>query len=218
MKKLGRNFLRKELAVFAICVSLFATPFVLSQCKKSAGAERERNPALREFTASPVYKEFIGKKHVIGKVDIDAARIVRVDNTAALVHIPVMKHTNVEGAIIGVPLGVKGRYELLYQDNRAALTGSGKIHLYTSANELFARINLKNGVISSIEPAEEPGIVQRQNPSARIDCGYWCRVKTCYTQIKATFPGEMVCDLLDIFMGVCSLASVTTCMIKSAVR
>jgi hypothetical protein len=216
MKKLNRNFYRKEIAVFIICVSLFATPFVLAKCTKGSEAERPKDAALREFTASPVYKDFIGKKHVIGKVDADAARIVRVDNTAALVHIPVMRHSNVDAAIIGIPLGRKGQYELLYQDNRAALSGTGNIYLYTSANELFARIYLQNGKINSIEPAKEPGITQRVNAQARIDCDYWCRVKRCYATVKQIFPGELACDLLDMFMGVCTAASAATCMIKAA--
>jgi hypothetical protein len=216
MKILSRNFYRKELAVFAICVLLFALPFGLAKCSKGSAAENVPNPALREFTASPVYKSFIGKKHVIGKVDTDAARVVRVDDAAALIHIPVMKHKNVEFAIIGLPLGPRGEYELMYQDNRDALSGTGNINLYTSANELFARVKLKNRIITSIEPVEVQGISQRRDPSARIDCGYWCRVRTCYALVKQIFPGELVCDLLDVFMGVCTIASVTTCMIKAA--
>jgi hypothetical protein len=216
MKQLNRNFYKKETAVFAICVLLFALPFVLAKCSKGSAAENVQNPVLREFTASPVYKSFIGKKHVIGKVDVDAARIVRVDNAAALVHIPIMKHAKVQGAIIGVPLGRKGHYELLYQDNKAALTGTGNINLYTSDNELFARIKLNKGLISSIVPAEVSAIPQQGNPGARIDCNYWCRVKACYATVKQIFPGELVCDLLDIFMGVCTIASVSTCMIKAA--
>lgn len=214
MKKLNKGFYRKEITVTAICILLFALPFTLAKCRKSA--EPVKNPALREFTESPVYKEFLGKKHVIGKVDIDAARVVRVDNSAALVHIPVMQHRNVEAAIIGIPLGKKGDYELMYQDNRLALSGTGNINLYTSANELFAKINLKNGVIQSLEPASVSGIAHRQQDDLELDCGYWCRVKKCYAEIKKIFPGEMVCDLLDIFMGVCTLSSVTTCLIKAA--
>jgi hypothetical protein len=216
MKKLNRNFYRKEIAVFAICVLLFATPFVLAKCTKGSETERPKNPALSDFIASPVYKDFIGKKHVIGKLDVDAARIVRVDNTAALIHIPVMRHANVDAAIIGIPLGRKGEYELMYQDNRAAVSGTGNIYLYTSANELFAKIFLEKGRISSIEPAKDAGISQTGNASARINCDYWCRVKKCYATVKAIFPGELACDLLDIFMGVCTAASAATCLIKAA--
>ena len=219
MKKLNKGFYRREITVTAICILLFALPFALAKCRK--GTEPVKNPALREFTESPVYKEFLGKKHVIGKVDIDAARVVRVDNSAALVHIPVMQHRNVEAAIIGIPLGRKGEYELMYQDNKSALSGTGNIDLYTSANELFAKINLKNGVIQSLEPSQPAavsGIAHRQQDGLELEleCGYWCRVKKCYAEIKKMFPGEMVCDILDIFMGVCTMSSVATCLIKAA--
>jgi hypothetical protein len=218
MKKMKRNFYKPGLAVFAVCIVLFATPFVLAKCTKGKVPEIPQSPELRAFTGSSVYKGFIGKKHVIGKVDIDAARIVRFDNSAALVHIPVMRHTNIEGAIIGLPLGRTGQYELLYQDNRAALSGTGNIYLYTSSNELFAKINLKNGAISSVVPAELSARSQGQNPMARIDCGFFCRLNKCYTQVKAQFPGEAICDLLDIFFGVCSSATVASCLIKMAIN
>lgn len=205
-------FKQPGLAVFAICLILFATPFVLAKCTKGADAGNNKNAELRNFVGSPVYKDFIGRNRVMGKVDVDAARIVRVDNSAALVHIPVMKHAKVEGAIIGLPISRKGDYELLYQDNKAALSGTGNIYLYTSANELFGRIELKNGVIKAMEPMGPPG----NNGSLRVDCGFRCRLDRCYAEVKAKFPGEAICGLLDLFFGVCTSATVATCLIKLA--
>jgi hypothetical protein len=216
MKKMKRIFFKRGLAVFAVCLVLFVTPFVLAKCTKGEQAQSPKEPELKAFTTSSLYKDFIGRNRHMGKVDVDAARIVRIDNTAAVVHIPVMKRTNVEGAIIGLPVDRKGHYELMYQDNRAALSGTGNIFLYTSANELFAKINLKDGIIKSVEPNPMNRMSTPQNSSARIDCGYWCKVKECYAHIKSIFPGQLACDLLDIFTGVCSLASVTTCIIKTA--
>lgn len=220
MKKLKKGFYKKAVSVVSICVVLFVIPFVLAKCRK--GAEPVRKSALQEFTESRIYKEFISRQPVVGKVDVDAARIVRVDNGAAMVHIPVMEHRNVEGAIIGIPLRRKGEYELMYQDNRLALSGTGNIHLYTSANELFAKIRLEQGLIRAIEPAEglrssgTAGRLAIEEPEDEMDCGYWCRVKRCYSELKKMFPGEMICDLLDLFFGVCTSATIASCLIKAA--
>lgn len=208
MKKLKSRY-KQGFAIFSICIVLFATPFVLAKCTKGSDAGPKK-AELRDFVGSPVYKDFIGRNRVMGKVDVDAARIVRVDNAAALVHIPVMKHANVEGAIIGLPIDRMGHYELMYQDNRAALSGTGNIYLYTSANELFARIELKNGVIKTVEPQESPGI------PLRVNCGFMCRLNKCYNEVKMKFPGDAICGLLDIFMGVCTSATVATCLIRMA--
>ena len=142
MKKMKRNFFKRGLAAFSVCLVLFVTPFVLAKCSKGEQAQSPKDPELEAFTTSSLYKDFIGRNRHMGKVDADAARLVRIDNTAAIVHIPVMKHTSVEGAIIGLPVDTKGHYELMYQDNRAALSGTGNIFLYTSDNELFGKILL----------------------------------------------------------------------------
>lgn len=205
---------RSTLAVVAVSLILFTTPFLLVKCSKKGKTENGQGSEVREFVQSPVYKDFTVNKRFSGKVSVDAARLVRLDKTAAVVHIPIMKHTNVEGAIIGLPTGYRGQYELLYQDNRAALSGTGNIYLYTSANEMFGRIELKNGVIKSIDSQDPSAVVP--NGSMRIDCGFLCRLNKCYTAVKAKMPGEAICDLLDIFLGVCSSATVATCLIKMA--
>lgn len=216
MKTIKRNFYKRGIAVLVVCLVLFVTPFMLAKCTKKGESQNPKDRELTAFTGSGIYRDFIKRNTGMGRVDVDASRIVNIDNTAATVHIPIMRHKDIAGAIIGVPLGARGKYELMYQDNRAALSGTGNIYLYTSANELFARIYLKNGSIKDIEPNNSFKIPGSQHSSARIDCGYWCRVKECYAHIKTVFPGELVCDLLDLFMGVCSSASFASCLVRAA--
>jgi hypothetical protein len=198
-------------------IILFSLAILVIKCSKDTKQVKNISGELREFVHSPVYKDFTGRNRLAGKVDIDAARIVPVDNVGAMVHIPVIEQKNVAATIIGLPSG-KGQYELLYQDNRAALSGTGNIFLYTSSNELFGRIDLKNGKIKSMETENMPAASMRNNGAMRVDCGFLCRLNKCYTAVKAQFPGEVVCDLLDIFMGVCTSATVTTCLIKMLVK
>ncbi len=197
-------------------IILFSIAILAIKCSKDTKPVKNISGELREFVHSPVYKDFTRKNRLAEKVDVDAARIVPVEKAGAMIHIPVIEQKNIAGSIIGLPSG-GGQYELLYQDNRAALSGTGNIFLYTSSNELFGRIDLKNGKIRSVETENMPAAMMSNN-GARIDCGFLCRLNKCYTAVKAQFPGEVICDLLDIFMGVCTSATVTTCLIKMLVK
>lgn len=198
-------------------IILFSLAILVIKCSKDTKQVKNVSGELREFVHSPVYKDFTDRNRLAGKVDIDAARIVPVDKTGAVIHIPVLEQKNVAAAIIGLPVG-KGQYELLYQDNRAALSGTGNIFLYTSSNELFGRIDLKNGKIKSVETENMPAATMRNNGTMRIDCGFFCRLSKCYTALKAQFPTEAVCELLDLFFGVCTSATITSCLIKMAIK
>jgi hypothetical protein len=197
-------------------IVLFSLAILVTKCSKDTKQVKNISGELREFVHSPVYKDFTRKNRLAEKVDVDAARIVPVEKEGAIIHIPVIEQKNVAASIIGLPSG-GGQYELLYQDNRAALSGTGNIFLYTSSNELFGRIDLKNGRIRSVETENMPAAMM-SNSGARVDCGFLCRLSKCYTAVKAQFPGEVICDLLDIFMGVCTSATVTTCLIKMLVK
>lgn len=197
-------------------IVLFSLAILVIKCSKDTKQVKNISGELREFVHSPVYKDFTRKNRLAEKVDVDAARIVPVEKAGAIIHIPVIEQKNVAAAIIGLPSG-GGQYELLYQDNRAALSGTGNIFLYSSSNELFGRIDLKNGRIRSVETENMPASMMSNN-GARINCGFLCRLGKCYTAVKAQFPGEVICDLLDIFMGVCTSATVTTCLIKMLVK
>lgn len=198
-------------------IILFSLAILVIKCSKDTKQVKNVSGELREFVHSPVYKDFTGRNRLAGKVDIDAARIVPVDKTGAVIHIPVLEQKNVAAAIIGLPVG-KGQYELLYQDNRAALSGTGNIFLYTSSNELFGRIDVKNGKIKLFETENMPAFTMQNTDAARIDCGFLCRLNRCYTALKAQFPTEVVCDLLDLFFGVCTSATITSCLIKMAIK
>lgn len=196
-------------------IMLFLFSLLLIKCSKDGKPVKNVSGELKEFVHSPVYRHFLKNHPPAGKADTDAARIVRVDNAGAVVHIPVMKQRQIQGAIIGLPLRTKGEYELMYQDNRAALSGTGSIYLYTSSNELFSKINLESGVVTGVEA---PQSYARKAESMRIDCNFFCRLSKCYNMQKAHFPTDPVCDLLDLFMGVCSSATVATCLIRMAIK
>jgi hypothetical protein len=195
-------------------VLLFALSLVGIKCSKDAKQVPDTSGGIQEFVHSPVYKDFLDKNRLKEKVDLGAARVVKIDSSLATVHIPVMEQRKVAAAIIGLPLG-KGRYELMYQDNREALSGTGKISLYGSSNDLFAHLDVKQGKIRSFDLENYPG-TEVSYGAMRVDCGFLCRLNRCYVAVKAQFPTEVVCDMLDMFLGVCSSATVATCLIKMA--
>jgi hypothetical protein len=192
----------------------FMLAALLIRCSKEAKQETKPVSDLQHFVSSPVYRDFVKRNRPAGKIDMDAARIVRVSSSSAIVHIPVMERNNIAGSIIGLPAGGEGGYELLYQDNRAALSGTGNINLYTSTNQLFGRIDLQNGKIRSFDTENLPG--QQSGDGSRVDCGFLCQLNQCYHYVKAQFPSDPICKLLDVFYGVCTSATLTTCLIKMA--
>lgn len=198
-------------------VILFSLALMAIKCSKDSKPAKDINGELREFTHSPVYKDFTNRNRLAGKLDLGAARIVPVDKAGSAIHIPVIEQKNVAASVIGLPVG-KGQYELMYQDNRAALSGTGNIFLYTSSNELFGRIDLKNGKVRSIETENMPAATLRGTGAMRVDCGFFCRLSKCYTALKAQFPTDAVCELLDLFFGVCTSATITSCLIKMAIN
>ncbi len=202
MKKLNVMIL---LAISVICI----------RCSKNGKQETENNGQAQEFVQSAVYKDFLRLNHPPGKMGVDQARIVPINKTAAIVHIPVMDKKNVAGAVIGLPSG-KGQYELLYQDNREALSGSGRIYLYTAAHELFGTMGLQNGKVRSFDTENMAG--GQTGEGMRVNCGFLCELNKCYAAVKAKFPGDPICRLLDIFYGVCTSATITTCLIRMAAR
>ena len=199
-------------------VLLFMFAVLLIRCSKDTKQANTSNGELRAFIGSPVYRDFVNKNRPAGRLNVDAARIVRVDNRSAIVHIPVMERKKVAGAIIGMPTGGGGQYELLYQDNRQALSGTGKIYLYTSSNQLFGKIDLQQGKVRSFDTENALHLDLQQAGQARVDCGFFCRLSKCYTALKAQFPTDAVCELLDLFFGVCTSATITSCLIKMALK
>lgn len=212
---------RIPVGLFALGIILCCIASLLVKCSKHPKMINDAVRPLDAFVKSATYQDFISKNADLGKqVNTAAARVVPINKTAAMVHIPVMQKHLVMGAIIGLPADSKGGYELLYQDNTAALSGTGNIYVYTSARELFHKIELLHGKIVRIVPQNLTGTNTRTAyyEEDADNCRFWCRLSKCYTAVKARFPTEPICDLLDIFFGVCSSATVTTCLIRMAIK
>lgn len=211
---------RIPVGFFALGIILCAIASLLVKCSKHPKMEQVAVQPLDAFLKSTAYRDFIGRNADLAeKASLLAARIVPISKTAAIVHIPVMRKHQVTGAIIGLPTDRKGGYELMYQDNEAALTHTGYIYVYTSSKELFSKIEVENGKIKRIIP------MPLANANARTsfyvedadNCRFFCRLSKCYSAVKASFPTEPICDLLDLFIGVCTSATITTCLIKMAI-
>jgi len=202
------------LPVHVVVLLLIST--LLLQCKKKEKVGDERANVLQEFVQSSMYRDFLqNNKALAATVDPARGRIVQLNRSLCSIHIPVMEDQQVKGVIVALPNGRKGCYEVIYQDNTAALSGTGLIHVRTAANEPFCRIKLDKGSITHIEPVYRSGeSVSRFNEPD--ECGFLCRLNSCYKALKAKFPTDVVCALLDIFMGVCTVATVTSCLIKMA--
>lgn len=220
MKTVKRVFSisRVPLGFFALGIILCAIASLLVKCSKHPKMIHDAVQPLDAFVKSAVYRDFIGRNADLAmQASPSAARIVPISKTAAIVHIPVMQKHQVTGAIIGLPTDRKGGYELMYQDNEAALTGTGNIYVYTSSKELFSKIEVENGKIKQIIPLPLANARTSFYVEDADNCRFFCRLSRCYSAVKAKFPTEPICDLLDLFIGVCTSATITTCLIRMAI-
>lgn len=201
--------------VLPVClVAMLVMSLLLLHCKKQEKVEDVTANVLQEFVHSSLYKDYLSKNaSLAATVDPTRGRIVQLNRSLCSIHIPIVEDQQIKGVIVALPNGKKGRYELIYQDNTAALSGTGLIRVRTAANEPFCMIRLDKGKITTIEPVYRSG----ESASRMADpagCGFLCQLSKCYTTLKANFPTDAVCALLDILMGVCTVATVTSCLIK----
>ena len=196
----------------------------LPSCKKDTKPDRHQNK-LDAITQSKAYQYFFQKhESALNGIDYGAARFVSLNKELESLHIPVYRNNQIIAAVIGLPAGYGGEYEFIFQDNADALDGTGTILQYAPMG-LFQKINIVENKMVSIEQ----GIYN--NTAAGTDikdpdgqhlisqndaCGFFCRMDKCYNATKAQFPGDTVCSLLDMFFGVCTSATVTSCLIKMA--
>lgn len=214
----------KDLFIFSILALMLQTG-----CKKQdnavPGADKKK---VDLFLSSPAYKNYARSfpQHV-EHIDADAARLNKIDDQYTSIHLPVIQDGKILAVMIGFPIDDNGNYDLIYQDNSKALDGTGNIYQFTSANEKLALIRLEGKALKSFEIVFSPTASAHKelvpgeeiDPEAELDesyCGFRCKMDKCYNATKAQFPGDAGCAMLDIFFGVCSSATVTTCLIKIA--
>jgi len=195
----------------------------LSNCKKEA-SPIQSDTRLVKLTESSAFKKFEEKyAGYLEGIDFKSVRFVNLDKDLSSIHIPVIRNNQIVAAIIALPLDFKGNYELVFQDNSAVQKGTGIIYQYTSSNYV-RRLDIANNKIMSVEGGRAPrrtngGLMNPNDeflPPLDDGCGFWCRLDKCYNETKSQFPGDTMCSVLDIFMGVCTSATVVSCLVKMA--
>lgn len=197
--------------------------FVLASTMINIGCRKKDNSVLDStkkqadaFLSSATYKKYAQSFPLnVRNVDLNSVRLNKIDEKSSTVHLPIIRGKKIIAVIIGLPIDDKGNFELIYQDNTAAISGTGNIYQYTSLHKKLAVIIIENQRLKKFEVALSsfsPGSGLRVDD----DCGFGCRLDKCYNATKAQFPGDAACSIMDIFFGVCSSATVATCLIKMA--
>lgn len=189
-------------------------------CRKSASKEirDDRIERLKSSKEFGIFEQAFSSR--LQGLDYSAARYVSLNENLSSIHIPIKRNGNVVAAVIAFPKERPGAFELVYQDNSGALGGSGIIYQQT-ADKTLRRIFVENNrIVGSNILAEKSTTVSPftgEYPlTVEEDCRFLCRLDRCYNAVKAQFPGDTACSLLDIFYGVCTAATTTTCLIKMA--
>jgi hypothetical protein len=206
---------------FVMIGSIILISSLLSISCKKAATNSDKDIRIEQLKASNEFRVFeeIFSSELRG-IDYSAARFIDVDKNLSSIHIPVKRNGNVVAAVIAFPKEVTGAFELVYQDNSHALSGTGSIYQRTTDKAVRRIFVVNNKILGSNMLTEETttvnGLTGEYLLAAEEGCGFLCRLDRCYNAVKAEFPGDTACGLLDIFYGVCTAATTTTCLIKMA--